>query len=414
MKGSFKLVLRGSSDLAYKWIKEKRNTPNQSLNGGVSVYALGEYFYDQFYLNKISSFSSANEITKLLKDNNKKEFVKFGEEWIIPFNYDEVKVQKGSVSGFSDTASLLGKEIIYQDKKLSDILSNKEIMGLAINSYHIFYDVEDAKEGLSFDEIIAHPKLFFKNNNELVFILPKGIKVAVKEVVKSTDQSVSNLQTGIQKVEVNKKTIVLDPGHGGKWDKDLSKTGDPGACSRDGKTYEATIVLSIAKKLKTKLEANNYNVLLTRDDDYLPVPPDYTPEDQASKRKRSLKYRAEFAKSNKANMLISIHLNSVTVKDDNDKRKDINGFNVFYWDSSKTNSKKLADKLLEENTVFTDGEVKTEDFSIIVTWSKDNNNPGCLVELGYITNADDLKKQKEKQDEIAKELCEGIKKYYEN
>lgn len=47
-------------------------------------------------------------------------------------------------------------------------------------------------------------------------------------------------------------------------------------------------------------------------------------------------------------------------------------------------------------------------------WSKDNTNPGCLVELGYITNTDDLKKQKEKQDDIAKELCEGIKKYYEN
>ena len=34
-------------------------------------------------------------------------------------------------------------------------------------------------------------------------------------------------------------------------------------------------------------------------------------------------------------------------------------------------------------------------------WSKDNTNPGCLVELGYITNTDDLKK---KQDDIAKEL----------
>lgn len=55
-----------------------------------------------------------------------------------------------------------------------------------------------------------------------------------------------------------------------------------------------------------------------------------------------------------------------------------------------------------------------EDFAVIVTWSKDNTNPGCLVELGYITSNDDLKKQKEKQDDIAKELCEGIKKYYEN
>ena len=34
-----------------------------------------------------------------------------------------------------------------------------------------------------------------------------------------------------------------------------------------------------------------------------------------------------------------------------------------------------------------------EDFAVIVTWSKDNTNPGCLVELGYITNVDDLKKK---------------------
>lgn len=47
---------------------------------------------------------------------------------------------------------------------------------------------------------------------------------------------------------------------------------------------------------------------------------------------------------------------------------------------------------LEANTVFTDGEVKIEDFAVIVTWSKDNTNLGCLFELGYITNADDLAK----------------------
>ncbi len=408
MKGSFKFVLRGSSDLAYKWIKEKRNSPNQSLNGGVSVYALGEYFYDQFYLNKISNFSSANEITKLLKDNNnKKDFVKFGEEWIIPFNYDEIKIQKGSASGFSDIATVLGKEKIYQDKNLSDILSNKEIMVLAINSYHIFYDVEEAKEGLSYDEIIAHPKLFFKNNNELIFILPKGIKITVKEVIKSTEQSVSNLQTGTQKVEVNKKTIVLDPGHGGTWNGDIAKCGDVGSQSSDKKDCEAKIVYSIATKLKAKLEKINYNVMLTRNGDYYPLPEGFIPKTDTERKQRSLEYRAEFANSNDASMFISLH---------NNASSDVgaNGYEVYYWDSKKTNSKKLADKIFDANTLFTKRSVKCHDWRVIKTWGKLTNNPGCLVEIGFITNEDDLKILKEKQDDIAKEICEGIKKYYES
>lgn len=415
MKGSFKFILRDENDLAYKWIKDKRKSPSQNIKGGVSVYALGEYFFNVFFLNKLFGFENANQITKLIKDNNSsKDRISFGEEWTIPFNYEEYLIKKGSVSGFSDIAKELGNQIIYQDKKLTDILSNAEIQALAVNSYHIFYDILDAKDNLSYDEILAHPKLFFKDKSELIFLLPCSIKIPIKQVIESKKESVTNIQTGTQKVEVNKKIIVLDPGHGGVWDSDLSKTGDPGASSRDGKTHEATIVLSIAKKLKTKLEQNNYTVILTRDGEFLPLPSDYTATDQSSKRKRSLKYRAEFAKEKNANMFISLHLNSVEVTDDKDKRKDINGFNVYYYDSTKTNSKKLSEKLLEANTVFTDGEVKIEDFAVIVTWSKDNTNPGCLVELGYITNADDLKKQKEKQDDIAKELCEGIKKYYEN
>ena len=263
MKGSFKFILRDENDLAYKWIKDKRNSPSQNIKGGVSVYALGEYFFNVFFLNKLSGFENANQITKLIKDNNSsKDWISFGEEWNIPFNYEEYLIKKGSVSGFSDIAKELGNQIIYKDKKLTDILSNAEIQSLAVNSYHIFYDVLDAKDNLSYDEILAHPKLFFKDKSELIFLLPCSIKIPVKQVIESKKESVTNVQTGTQKVEVNKKIIVLDPGHGGVWDSDLSKTGDPGASSRDGKTHEATIVLSIAKKLKTKLEQNNYTVIL--------------------------------------------------------------------------------------------------------------------------------------------------------
>ena len=81
MKGSFKFILRDENDLAYKWIKDKRKSPSQNIKGGVSVYALGEYFFNVFFLNKLSGFENANQITKLIKDNNSsKDWISFGEE----------------------------------------------------------------------------------------------------------------------------------------------------------------------------------------------------------------------------------------------------------------------------------------------------------------------------------------------
>lgn len=54
-------------------------------------------------------------------------------------------------------------------------------------------------------------------------------------------------------------TITLDPGHGGE---------DPGAVGRKG-TYEKTVTLAIARRLKAKLERqSNVRVALTRDGDF--------------------------------------------------------------------------------------------------------------------------------------------------
>ncbi len=82
------------------------------------------------------------------------------------------------------------------------------------------------------------------------------------------------------------KTVVIDPGHGGK---------DPGAVS--GKAREKDIVLDIAMKLGNHIK-NNYpdiKIIYTRDRDVF-VP---------------LFQRAAVANKNKADLFISIHVNSV-------------------------------------------------------------------------------------------------------
>ncbi len=77
-------------------------------------------------------------------------------------------------------------------------------------------------------------------------------------------------------------TVALDPGHGGE---------DPGAIGRRG-TYEKHVALAIAKKLKSRIDAEpGMRAMLTRDDDYF-VP---------------LAARVQKARRVQADLFVSIH-----------------------------------------------------------------------------------------------------------
>ena len=90
-----------------------------------------------------------------------------------------------------------------------------------------------------------------------------------------------------QNVNVGLRTIVIDPGHGGK---------DPGAPGPDRKHDEKHIVLNISKLLgeKIKNEYPSVNVVYTRSGDTFP----------------KLTDRVEIAHRNNADLFISIHCNS--------------------------------------------------------------------------------------------------------
>ncbi len=87
--------------------------------------------------------------------------------------------------------------------------------------------------------------------------------------------------------ELGLKTVVIDPGHGGK---------DPGALGKTRKTDEKHIVLSVSKKLGEKIKAAypDVKVVYTRSTDVFV----------------ELKERANIAKRNKADLFISVHCNS--------------------------------------------------------------------------------------------------------
>lgn len=99
------------------------------------------------------------------------------------------------------------------------------------------------------------------------------------------------------------KTIVIDPGHGGK---------DPGALGRSP-LEEKGIVLSISHKLREVLTKRGYTVLMTRDTNrFIP-----------------LKKRTEFATQHKADLFLSIHANA-------SENSRANGIETYYLDVTST------------------------------------------------------------------------------
>ena len=122
------------------------------------------------------------------------------------------------------------------------------------------------------------------------------------------------------------KTVIIDPGHGGK---------DAGCVSRDKKTYEKNIVLDIGQRLAGKIRAAypEVTVKMTRDDDTFV----------------ELENRAVIANKAGGDLFISIHVNSV------EKGTTANGYSIHCLGQSSRKGNDLFSKNLDlvkrENSV---------------------------------------------------------------
>lgn len=119
-----------------------------------------------------------------------------------------------------------------------------------------------------------------------VFTLPEieGIKPRIVVDVRCPELEMrkSKERERVKTEDVRRKIVIIDPGHGGD---------DPGAVGRYG-TYEKHVVLSIARKLRDRINAKkDYRAFLTRDGDY------YV----------SFKKRLEIAREYGADLFVSLH-----------------------------------------------------------------------------------------------------------
>jgi N-acetylmuramoyl-L-alanine amidase len=214
--------------------------------------------------------------------------------------------------------------------------------------------------------------------------------------------------------------IILDPGHGGK---------DPGATGKKG-TKEKHIVLNIARRLKTLIkERLGAKVLMTREKDTF----------------IALEDRAEFANNKKADLFVSIHVNS-------HPQRRVKGLEVYHFGEAsdpralevaarengtplednapdwrfiladKLNDKKIEDSQelawktrkaivphLRKRYKVKDHGVKTAPFYVL----RMTTMPGILAEVAFVSNPTEEKllTQKAYQQRVAEGLLKGIQEY---
>lgn len=184
------------------------------------------------------------------------------------------------------------------------------------------------------------------------------------------------------------KIIYIDPGHGGV---------DAGAISNT--ILEKDINLLLSKKLESTLTSKGAIVYLTRDGDY-----DLS-KSTINRKRNDLYNRVKLINNSKADIYISIHLNSST-------SNKWSGIQLFYSNIIKEN------KILAETITNT----LKQNMKNIRDVKKENNYymyskikiPGILIEAGFISNPNDNYKirQNTYQDTLINNIALGIEKYF--
>lgn len=209
-----------------------------------------------------------------------------------------------------------------------------------------------------------------------------NIKLKKEDLI---EPATSEIQVFARSIEEEKqKLIVIDAGHGDE---------DPG--SSISNVDEKDLNLQIALKLKSALEEEGYEVMMTRSDDtYL-----------------TLTERAEFANEVEADLFISIHQNSYI--DDST----VSGIEVYYNESTKTESDEVLAQFIQTELVETTGArdrgIRAYD-ELVVT--RKTEMPACLVESGYMTNKSELSllQSDAYQYKLVTGMVNGINQFFES
>ncbi|MGX0400861.1 N-acetylmuramoyl-L-alanine amidase [Staphylococcus pasteuri] len=170
------------------------------------------------------------------------------------------------------------------------------------------------------------------------------------------------------------KTIVLDPGHGGR---------DQGASSNtSSKSLEKVYTLKTAKELKALLEKEGAHVKMTRSDDT---------------------YVSLDDRNIKGDAFISIHNDSLD-------SPNANGVTVYWLQDNQESLAQTLISSIQKKSLLTNKEARQQNYQVL----RQTNIPAVLLELGYISNPTDevMVRDKLHRQIVEEAVVDGLKQYF--
>ena len=336
----------------------------------------------------------------------------------------------GSTESNSEEISLLGRNMPSKRQSLAPPTDRSPIMPVITTTISKTDDEQVGTESQSVPQIVLSDEVEIASlpstDSQLEVTAPTSEKrttqprknenyiPAQNALVENSQANVGTNLTLLRQLGLEVKTVIIDPGHGGK---------DPGAIS-NSQVYEKSVVLELSLMLRDLLVSQGYNVRLTRDSDiYLP-----------------LRERTRKATMQGADLFISIHANATA-------NTGASGVETYYLalasdetaqrTAARENSgagygieelEKLVTKILKESksvesrrlaqyiqTGLVDATntisrgVKHAPFVVLIG----TKVPAVLVEVGFLSHQEEARKLANKayKRNIAEAIARGIDRY---
>ncbi|RDU63855.1 MULTISPECIES: N-acetylmuramoyl-L-alanine amidase [Helicobacter] len=364
---------------------------------------------------------------QIIKPTDFKNFLLQSQEK-LRYVYDIESQLQGSARVFEFQGDVRVKVAQNSQEKVRLVITSSEQLKieLKINKKQATFTIPNAKLAQSNFSIASlfEPQIPANQSKEIqkkqTPVKTESSKSSPKKQEKTTPKTAHTTKSYSNKIN---KTIVIDPGHGGK---------DCGAMGVD-RVCEKKIVLNIGKYLRDELKKRGYKTYMTRDKDVF----------------IGLRQRTNFANNKNADLFISIHANAIsenkakfegvesyflsTARSERAKKvaalenkDDTEGMNYFskqsFLNTLNTQrivaSNRLAIDIqygmlqsLRPKYATLDGGVREGPFWVLVGAIM----PSVLLEVGYITHPKEGKRlnQTAFQKTIAKGIADGVDGYFQ-
>ena len=265
-------------------------------------------------------------------------------------------------------------QLTHDQRSINDPLFNRIYIGQHPNKLRLSFRIKQRVKSIVYPSKNGMEIYIAKTTNRAIPSTTKRVTPKPKPKPKTPA-----IKTSVAKSSLRGKIIAIDPGHGGI---------DPGAVTKSG-DLEKHYTIDISKRLQNLLESQGAKVIMARTNDKNP----------------SLYQRTLSANRNRADILISIHINSFI-------KSYANGTETYYY---KRQDKSLARHIHTKMVAklgLRDAGLKQSQMYIL----NHSKMPGALIEPCFITNPKEYKllKQPQFRQKIAQATYEGIIAYFQS